>query len=234
LLRSADGGRSWTRLGSPSGRVTGMTRGVDGRLYALINNELLSSGDGGGTWARPGDNVQLSTVAADPVTAGQLYGLDRSGRPVASADSGRTWTPLPGRSLAGLRSLTVATSDPLVLFGADDRGVVIGRDGSWGRASGAVNGALPTNAVRAVVYDAGSGDTAQLPGGERVSGALYAATDSGVFKSVDYGSSWFRLALDGDIDTLAVGPAGSGLVYAISSGGEVYRSTNRGVTWEGE
>jgi hypothetical protein len=68
------------------------------------------------------------------------------------------------------------------------------------------------------------------------SGTIYAAGDGGVFKSIDAATTW-KPARNGitelSIDTVAVDPTNSLVVYAGSNaGGGVYKSIDGGITWD--
>lgn len=233
ILRSADGGVTWSRAGDVSEVVSQVTWGDRGAYALTGEGRLLQSADGGQSWRKVGD-TQLRAVAVESGAAGKLYAIDETGALIGSSDGGSNWRKLGGKNVGDVTSLAVASGEPLVLFGTDSRGVVIGRDGTWGRASGVVNGALPTDVVHAVAFDASSGEVSDLPGGGRAEGTLYAATDAGLYKSTDFGTSWVKLGLGGDVTSVAVGPAGSKLLVAVQNNGQVYRSTDRGVTWQGK
>jgi photosystem II stability/assembly factor-like uncharacterized protein len=63
---------------------------------------------------------------------------------------------------------------------------------------------------------------------------VYAATDAGVFKSLDGGSTWQRAndgLVDHDVNDLALGPRGTSVLYAATSSG-VFKSVDAGAQWE--
>jgi hypothetical protein len=67
---------------------------------------------------------------------------------------------------------------------------------------------------------------------ETSSGALIAATGSGLQRSIDGGARW--KPLKGPIAQLAQSPAaGGGKVYVLSSGSKLYQSDDDGITWRG-
>jgi photosystem II stability/assembly factor-like uncharacterized protein len=134
-------------------------------------------------------------------------------------------------SIAALAVVPEGETD-LLYAATTQEGVLASRDGgrSWANASGFVNGALPTRVVTGIVYDPRSGDVAESQG-SRFRGALYVATDRGLFRSTDGGSSWGRLALDADVAVVAVAPDDSRVLLAVDQAGRVFRSSDRGVSW---
>lgn len=236
LRRSPDGGETWSSIPVLAGQVTGLTQSADGKTqYALVNNRLQRSNDEGQTWVEAGvppRDARLASLAADPADPDNLYALDSAGALFRSPDRGESWSRLEYGPAGPPTSLSVAVSEPLQLFASvEGAGVVAGSAGRWSVANGVINGRLPTDVIHSVLYDPTTGATSTMPDGQRTEGTLYAATDQGVFRSTDYGQDWFRLGPDADIRTIAVGPRGTELLLAVSSTGEVYRSTDRGITW---
>ena len=82
-----------------------------------------------------------------------------------------------------------------------------------------------------VITDPDSGDTYENPSGRRYRGALYVATDLGLFKSINAGGSWRALALTGDIAALDVAVGEPAAITVVDARGRVYRSLDGGVTW---
>src|SRR5690606_21600622 len=209
--RSFDGGAegSWEPLGWPGGETAslGEVRGgallPDGRLLAGLWNGLVYSDDAGQTWEpsslwAPGALV-VNSPAFDAV-AGHPYGgaayagvLDlRGGERIAvhrSDDGGQTWTEV---RVFGPGDFGVA---------APHWGVVGGDDRAGGALSvgvkQAVGGAAPDRGTVGAALGGGEtwvavGDTSHGWGGYAVlrllvgrDGRLYAATDRGVYRTVE-------------------------------------------------
>ena len=83
-----------------------------------------------------------------------------------------------------------AGQSPTLYAATLDQGVLATSNGQdWVNANGSVNGALPTTQIAGITFDPLSGDRYVAPNGAAHSGALYAATDRGLFKSIDGGVS---------------------------------------------
>jgi photosystem II stability/assembly factor-like uncharacterized protein len=62
---------------------------------------------------------------------------------------------------------------------------------------------------------------------------VYAATATGVTKSLDGGATFTNLGLgDEGVTSIAIDPAVTYVVYAATRAGNVYRTPDGGVTWE--
>jgi photosystem II stability/assembly factor-like uncharacterized protein len=107
--------------------------------------------------------------------------------------------------------------------------------------------ALPTpDAAQAqpaghVYYRSEDGGTTWSPGGLEVgqvnqiiaaSGALYAATDQGLFTSTDTGRTWTRLFPD-LVRQVVADPSAPGTLYILRAGaGQISKTTDGGTTWQ--
>jgi len=235
LLRSADGGVTWTPVPAVTGDVTALAADPTGRvLYLAGTGQIRRSRDDGRTWESlplPPDAPTVATLAAGPDST--LYAqVSGSGLFRRVGDGG--WV---ARS-SGLPDDTTALlwyPDPLAaLFAAGPAtGVLASGDsgGQWGNASGVVTGALPTLAVRALAVDAASGDSFTGADGATVRGVLYAATDSGLFKTIDGGTSWVGLPLRQALVAISVRSLPTPLLLAVDSRGGVWRSRDHGAGW---
>ncbi|MBI3971093.1 MAG: hypothetical protein HY332_07360 [Chloroflexi bacterium] len=242
MIASGDGGRTWGAAG-----VTGDVMGLAVHparpqlVYAAGHDVLLKSGDGGRTWAPLGHDLpgtDVHALAIDPAEPDRLYAIVIGHGIFEGRDEGTRWT-LVGTAPGTPSGLAVWTGGQRAFYLATaDQGVLVSADGkAWTNANGFVNGALPTRQIRALVYDPSSGDRFAATDGRTLTGALYAGTDRGLFKSVDGGGSWTRLPLQTDVAALAVEPAagsnGGKAVLVVDGRGRVFRSDDGGITWKG-
>lgn len=229
IWKSTDGGKTWESLSGIQGNVTSIST-TDNRLFALVNSQVWTSEDQGKSWIRISNAPRLVAITVDNENS-KIYGFDAEGNLYIGSNNGASWIKTTGPEQAGVSSATIASTDPLVIFGSSPAGVFVGTQGAWGSANGTVNGALPTKNVRYVVYDRSSGERGTLPNGGNIQGTLYAATDIGLFKSTDYGTSWVKIGLSKDLRALAVG---NDVMYAVDSAGNIYVSRDKGVSWSGK
>ena len=235
LFVSTDRGAAWRPIPTAEGDVMAIVA-TPGGLLAAGHDVFMRSPDGGATWQpfRPGlPGTDVHALASTPGLPTRLYAAVVDHGLFRSDDAGQSWarTGQMPASVAALAVVPDGEADLLYAATAQE-GVLASRDGgrSWANASGFVNGALPTRRVTGIVYDPRSGDVAESQG-NRFRGALYVATDRGLFRSTDGGSSWVRLALEADVAVVAVAPDDSRVLLAIDQGGRVFRSSDRGVSW---
>ena len=230
LQRSEDGGLAW-RAVELAQSVRGMVGTAQG-LFAVTDDAVFVSRDGGSSWTRLAGAPAFRALAAGR-RSDRLIGLLPDGRLAESSNAGTTWRTLPNQPLPGATSLAVV-DEPVaqILVGTPREGLLAaGGPDAWRSANGFVNGALPTVSVRAVWYEPDSGDEFASPTGARFRGAIYLATDAGLFKSADGAQSWTRLGLRADVVAIAGSAADPRSLFAIARDGSVYRSRDAGVTW---
>jgi photosystem II stability/assembly factor-like uncharacterized protein len=133
ILRSVDGGRSWTIASAPfdtgesSGIFSiafrdsshGVVVGGDYRKETDATRNAAVTADGGMTWNAPGRGLSgyRSVVASVPGTKGAYIAAGPSGIDWSS-DDGRTWKPVPGAGFDTLSLLPNGKSG----WAAGDRG----------------------------------------------------------------------------------------------------------------
>ncbi|MBM4438474.1 MAG: hypothetical protein FJ029_14885, partial [Actinobacteria bacterium] len=229
LARSADGGSTWSpvALGAPPLALAATGEGFVGVTAAGLKRSL-----DGATWTPASEGPALTQIASS--RGGRaLVGITATGEVLASSDGGSQWTTFEIPAPAGATGLAVVDgASPLFIVSTRDEGMLAGSGHEpWRSANGFVNGALPTVVVRAVHYEPQSGDRFTSAGGEAFVGAVYVATDAGVFKSVDGMQAWSRLGLVADVVALTSSAAEPRTIIAIARDGAVYRSRDGGVSW---
>ena len=250
VWRSVDGGLSWTGLNDflpnlPSGHLLGLPSGTRGVRLSVANSAAeIEWAPGEKTAWKPADASEagreqnlrnaLSQVLKHPVTAiatakDYVYAGDAEGRLRVSADAGVSWGAASKLGESGkVEAIWVDPNDPRVAVAALS-----------GRTGAAPNTGKPSYVLRTMngggFWDditANLPDTAAAHGvtADRASGAIYVATDAGVFfTATDLGSAgrptnWTSLsdklptaaATDVKLD------AGGNQIYAALDGYGVY------------
>ncbi len=238
-LASGTGGTSWRELsdaGNPQSRIVRfLTAGPDA-LYAVEQVDALStpsivrSTDRGASWSRlvnPNTLVggELYSLAVDPRHPAILYvgAIEDNPRDfppcdlARSVDAGRTWSCLSVEVSVNSIEVERATSIPYLIAAGNMFRLAGGTQLEF-RGTG-----LPQNSTFDFAFD------------PRRAGTLYAATASGVFKTVNGGRSWTRasqgLPARQAVYSVAVDPRRPDVVYA-GLRGRVYRSLDAGRTWQ--
>ena len=180
------------------------------------------------TWTSvgPPGGLDVHAVLGDPSVPATVYAGTNHGVYV-STDSGGSW----GAASSGLSSQFVTSlaayqpptppgvppAPPFLYAGTADTGVFVSqsRGQSWVPA-----GTLPNVDVTALTVDAASG-------------TVWAATQGGVFKSTNNGSSWTPMnngLTNTIIASLAIDPSNPSILFAGVLGA-IYRTTNGGGIW---
>jgi uncharacterized protein (TIGR03437 family) len=250
VWRSVDAGLSWTGLNDflpnlPSSRILALPSGTRGvRLSVATSSAEIEWAPGEKTAWKPVDGAEAErdrnlknalsqelkhSVSAIASAKDYIYAGDTEGRLMVSADAGKTWgaASKPGE-LGQVEAIWVDPSDPRVAIAALSA-----------RNSTAANPSKPSYVLRTMNGGAFWDDvTANLPDtasahgvtADRASGAIYVATDAGIFfTTTDLGSAgrptnWTSLgenlpsaaASDVKLD------AGGNQIYAALDGYGVY------------
>ncbi len=230
LQVSRDGGATWRPADFP--RATRSVAATRTGFVAITDDGPFRGDVTAATWTEGTSSLELAEIASAD-RSDLLVAIDGARAIHASDDDGATWRPLPLVAPPNVTGMAVVEQPVLqIVVSTSTEGVLAaGLDGTWRSANGFVNGALPTVNVRSLHYEPNSGDQYVSPTGQEFQGAVYVATDAGVFKSVDGMQSWNRLTLAADIVAVTGSAAAPRELYAITRDGTVFRSRDLGASW---
>ena len=208
-------------------------------FYAITQGGLYKSGDGGASWKRADAGLTssgASAVLVDPSRPSTLYATTPMGL-LKSTDAGKTWTmclrgtATKGGAIGASISAVMAPSDPSVLYAWTDEGVVRSDDAGVNWRALAGDGLL-------VGYPKFSGFADQVL---LVSlddpNVVFARGTEAIYRSADGGETWSQIRVG--ISVICPDPRDPVTLYALSlplesdgTGEELYRSTDKGVSWQ--
>ncbi|HVS00039.1 MAG TPA: hypothetical protein VMW27_25660 [Thermoanaerobaculia bacterium] len=248
LLRSSDDGVSWSRIGTslPAIEVVLPDRSLPGVLWAATQRGLYRSADEGGTWQLAAfDSRNLRALGIDPLDP-DIFLVALRGDPLyapviisRSTDHGATWEdtsqlPLFVGRFPGEPGFVFDVAHPgttYVFFDSGSDYEALFRTADLGTTWTSLSAS------------SGMNDLASSP-----DGALFAATDFGVSKSTDQGTTWVpplplitpaappdrlvRILASAALPNplLAAGSAG---LWASVDGGASWQDSSRGIVAQG-
>jgi photosystem II stability/assembly factor-like uncharacterized protein len=257
MFKSTDGGESWNPLSS-SGLVatTASSLVVDpatsGTLYARLGGDVSKTVDGGAHWkkvysAMPTEDGRstypASLVAVGPAAPNTVYiGIDGNGDGgggvFKSDDGGINWTRFPLPRHGGVRGLAIDSHDSGIIY------VWVPLNGPGSGVFKSSNGAASWSELNSLAPFRGISNLWIDP---QNPATLYARTNYGpmppLVKTTDGGLSWSVVTptivtFSGEdyqapsivVNSLAIDPQNSNIVYAITNQG-VFKSMDSAATW---
>ncbi len=213
ILKSSDGGESWTSKASGSTEtLTGIVSAGDGAVVAAgSNGSILRSGDQGESW-RPVDGVGKENLAGLSGDGDALWAFGAKGTVLRSVDGGKSWQK------------AAAPFDADVAFAMSDRDAVL--------AIGA-HGQIAMSADQGKTWKVkSSGVTADLAVANFDGQTIWVGGSGGtLLKSSNAGDTWTAVKLPVDVDIRDI-KALAGTLWLVGSHGAILKSTDGGSTWQ--
>ena len=262
LIQSLDGGAHWQSVSSFASSLRALSiTSTSGNASAILvgsDNGIWRSADGGVSWiqaAAPGDRVDALATASGSVSPPELYAGSGAGHGVyVSSNGGRTWAHAGGSDVPFVTAL-VATGGSTVFAGTAGGGIWASLDGGahWTAANHNLF-AMSATSLRltgsALLVGGNGGAFARdtwstewrpyvLPSHfvTSVDGTgpdRYVSTqDTGLQVSHDSGGTWTRAPIQSAaVSQVAVSPFTGGGNDVLVAGDYVYRSTDRGASFQ--
>jgi photosystem II stability/assembly factor-like uncharacterized protein len=232
LYRSTNGAYNWQESdnGLPSGTdITALAVAPDGgTIFAGTRGAgIYVSTDGGVNWSddNNGDSdleqASISGLAINPANSRYVYAVTTDDQFYSSTDGGDYWnvtgigTDMPAMSLAISQG-----NSAILLIGTQGDGILRSPDGGsdWYASD------LSTEVnVQALSFGPRSADVA------------FAATDNGIYQTIDGGNSWQPdqrgIPYSTSFQSIAVDPSNPARVIAATSYSDFYRSQDGGTSW---
>ncbi len=221
-IRTSSNGQQWMPL-PVAGNISSITRVASGNnaWLAVGSGSLWRSQDSALTWeimeTTPSD-LSLVAIAAVPSQPGRLWGVDATTL-YRSEDDGLSWVRISIFQLGRPQALAAGSTH---LFIGADQGVFQSEDGgeNWTNLNGIMNSAIISTDIQALAYD----EKNQL---------LYAGTEYGVsFQKLQSFGGWGQRTLRSNVTALTLDGSENQVLWVGAGDGKIYRSNDRGVTWQ--
>jgi photosystem II stability/assembly factor-like uncharacterized protein len=218
LFRSEDAGRTWIDLQVPIKPYTAL-RFIDGRATVGVQDEARPVRH----WTRI---TQIAFDRDDPALVFAGVEVDYLWR---STDGGRTWTQRSkGLLSADIHGLVVIAQDGRRLLASSNAGLHVSRDDGDSWAFQKIES--PWQYVRTVLARPGEPGVLFATNGNGAPGS-----EGRLYRSRDLGATWRDAGLPGAVQSslyfMACRPDDPMLLFASTSLGQFYRSTDGGETW---
>ena len=213
---SHNSGETWDQVKTVSPQGTAMTFGADGSIYLAGRDGIVRSVDGGKSWqfltAAPKPFIYVNALQIS--STGRFY-LGSSDGLFESQDRERWIIPEGASGLSGINTIVIGSTTGRLYAGTRDIGVFTKIENStdWTAANQGIDAAA-TSDVAVPPFDPST---------------VYAATQTGVFKSDDKGESWKKIDPKA-ARAVAVDPFDANVVFA--GGPQLRKSVDGGATWK--
>lgn len=242
VYKTRDGGQGWQRLTEGLDRIRVMNLKIDPLLPANVFAGTLTDGvykspDGGRRWLPRNAGIQKGTISANvnqlefhPLDSQTIYAATTVGV-FRSTNGGQSWVErMNGMSeINFIVALAVDPQHPNIIYAGTSGGVYRSFNGSenWIKIN---DGLVPDDAKMASMA-LGVNKLVIDPTNTSV---VYAGTTKGLFKTLDKGTSWSKIAAsleDPYVSSLLINPEDTSQIFLGTSEG-VFESQDGGNSWE--
>ena len=250
-LGSLSNGLTWTAQANSSARNwTSVASSADGTKLVAEADRIYTSTDSGVTWT-PRDSAVFSGAVASSADGTKLVATSGDGHFYTSTDSGATWTPRGSNNCTSVASSAdgaklVAAARNGQIYTSTDLGVTwTPRESNrnWNSVASSSDGTKLVASADQIYTSTDSGVTWTPRGGTGLGAAVASSSDgsrlvagdgTAILVSIDSGVTWkLRVNLISSLwyfQSVASSADGRKLV-AVARHGQIYTSTDSGVTW---
>ncbi len=216
VFRSSNNGNDWVKIGFNYQRITEVNVTSSGVILAAVTGAgIFRSSNNGANWLSSTAGFNCSGIASVSVSGSNLFAGTAYNGLLRSTDNGNSWLKLSG-GFKGSSCELIYTAPGNVLLAQSDSGLFrsTNNGNNWQML---MSGFISFNNIA-----------------NNQSGILFASgsyPSFGVWKSTNSGLNWdiTNPNFMSSVYSLCVTPNGN--LFAGTSGGGVYRSTNNGTTW---
>lgn len=240
VYKSTDAGLNWNQTTLSQGRADtlAISQSKAGTIYAAASfadsfynrrfSDLYRSENGGATWVNLGrfvtDPYNKLALGLDSFDAAIIYAGDYR-YVYKSTDAGMHFTIISNFGASSVGKIAIDTNIPSTIYVAISSSSYILKSIDGGTTWVKINDGHPPD-VSDIAVDPSDGNIVYLA-------APYSVNfPSGVYKSVNGGTSWSAVGLQGiQTEAVSIDPTNPAIVYAGTLGAGVYRSLDGGSTW---
>jgi photosystem II stability/assembly factor-like uncharacterized protein/PKD repeat protein len=219
IIKTTDGGASWTQISSGTGEnINDVDRFPNGNLIAVGDNGTLLTSDGFSQWIIHEKLSQNDLNAIQVLDANEVLVVDKTGQVYRSTDGGESWTATAGKPVS-------MTSAEDIQFTNSLDGWVIGQSFTTGALYHTTDGGTTWVPVTEFL---GSYKSVDVEGAN-----IWAANVGEIFyRSTDNGATWVQGQLPySPVQISDMEFFNESIGYAVGWWGQAYRSSDGGETW---
>lgn len=229
IMRSGDGGQTWSRVPVPTEADLNSIAILDAKTAVAVGSSgnILRSVDGGLTWEKSVSPTSETLNAVAPISGGGAVAVGWHGTIITTADGGKTWV---SSFSSNDRSLNFEAVD----FTPDGTGMAVS---STGRVYKTTNGAdwqqltLPDADLKLFTVDLYDPYTAFIAGNIEQEKAYAFGGKTVILKTPDGGKGWEFGPRSWDADLLAIHFIDSQNALTAGWDGVMLRTGDSGQTW---